>query len=191
MKISKIKSAILLVFLFLLGSEASFSQAKYVMSASPLLKIEGGSTLHDWHMETNQAKGEGLFLLEAGKLNTVQSLTISFQAESLKSGTSGLDKNAYKALKTNSHKEIKFTLKELSGSGTTFTAKGDLLIAGTTKSVSFPVKMIPSGNQMVFEGELSTKLTYFSIEPPTALLGTVKTDDEIKISFKTGFQPTI
>ncbi|GMQ29155.1 YceI family protein [Algoriphagus confluentis] len=191
MKISKIKSAYLLAILIFLGCQVGISQTKYVIASAPMLKIEGGSTLHDWHMETNQAKGEGVFLLEAGKLKTVQSLNISFQAESLKSGTSGLDKNAYKALKTGSYKEIKFTLRELTGSGSSFTAKGDLRIAGATKSVSFPVKMTPAGNQLIFEGELSTKLTYFYIEPPTALLGTVKTDDEIKISFKTGFQPSI
>jgi polyisoprenoid-binding protein YceI len=115
---------------------------------------------------------------------------VSFVAETLKSGTKGLDTNAYKALQTDKNKEIRFVLKELTGQGTSLTAKGDLTIAGVTKPVSFPVKMSAVGTKMTFEGSLETRLTNFSVTPPTALLGTVKTHDEIKLSFKSTFQPT-
>lgn len=164
------------------------AQTKVVLASGSELKVDGGSTLHDWHMTTTSVKGEGIFSIDGGQFKGANNLVISFFAESLKSGTSGLDKNAYKALKTAQYKEIKFTLKSLSGSGSSFTANGDLSIAGTTKPVSFPVKLIPNGNKFQFEGSLKTKLTHFSITPPTALMGTVKTDDDITLSFKTTFQ---
>ncbi len=172
--------------LLLVGNLAA--QTKVILSPGSELKVDGGSTLHDWHMTTASAKGEGSFAIEGGQFKGASALVVSFLAESLKSGTSGLDKNAYKALNTSQHKEIKFTLKSLSGSGSSFTATGDLSIAGTTKSVSFPVKLTTSGNKYLFEGSLKTKLTFFSITPPTALMGTVKTDDDITLSFKTTFQ---
>lgn len=169
---------------------AGFAQAqtKVTLVSGSELKVDGGSTLHDWHMTTTAVKGEGVFTIEGGQFKGASSLVVSFLAESLKSGTSGLDKNAYKALKTDQHKEIKFTLKSLSGSGTSFTANGELSIGGTTKSVSFPVKLTANGGKYLFEGSLKTKLTFFSITPPTALMGTVKTDDDITLSFKTTFQ---
>ena len=142
-------------------------------------------------METKTAKGEGLFVVEAGQFKSAKSLTVQFQAETLKSGTKGLDNNAYKALNSQQYKEIRFVLKELTGSGTSFMAKGDLTIAGVTKPVGFPVKLTSAGDKFTFEGSLDTKLTAFSITPPTALMGTVKTDDEVKLSFKTTFQPTL
>lgn len=179
-----------LVTTLLIGGTTGFSQTNYVLSASPLFKVEGGSSLHDWEMITEAGKGEGVFILENGKFKTVKSLSVSFVAETLKSGTKGLDTNAYKALKTDKNKEVRFVLKELTGQGTGLTAKGDLTIAGVTKAVSFPVKMSAVGNKMTFEGSLETRLTNFSVTPPTALLGTVKTDDEIKLSFKSTFQPT-
>lgn len=182
---------ILLVFLLVAGSFSGYSQTKYVLSASPEFKVEGGSTLHDWHMVSKTATGEGLFVVESGQFKSAKSLSISLQAETLKSGTKGLDTNAYKALNTAKNKDIKFTLKELTGSGTSFVAKGDLTIAGVTKPVSFPVKMTPSAGKFTFEGSLDTKLTTFSVTPPTALMGTVKTNDEIKLSFKSTFQPSI
>lgn len=179
-----------LVLLIFLTSEG-LSQTKYTLSPAPMLKVSGGSTLHDWHMESNTAKGEGVFVLESGQFKTAKSLSISLMAETLKSGTKGLDTNAYKALNTQKNKEIHFVLRELNGSGTTLFAIGDLTVAGVTKAVSFPVKISSSREKITFEGSLETKLTTFSITPPTALMGTVKTDDAIKLSFKTTFQPIL
>lgn len=191
MKNFKPNPLIVLIALLLLGSVNGFSQAKYVMAASPEFKVDGGSTLHDWHMISTTAKGEGLFVVEAGQFKTAKSLSISLQAETLKSGTKGLDTNAYKALNTDKNKEIRFVLKELTGTGASMVAKGDMTIAGVTKPVSFPVKMTTNAGKFTFEGSFATKLTTFNVTPPTALMGTVKTDDDIKLSFKSTFQPTI
>jgi len=171
-------------------SATSFAQTKYTLAASPVLKVTGGSTLHDWEMVSSSAQGEGMFVMEAGQLKGIPSLKVEMPAETLKSGTKGLDSNAYKALKTSQHKQVKFVLKELTGSGTNYQAKGDFTIAGVTKSASFPVKLTPAGDKLTFEGSYATKLTNFSVDPPTALMGTVKTKDDITIHFKTTFQPT-
>ncbi len=179
-----------LVTTLLIGVTTGLSQTNYVLSASPLFKVEGGSSLHDWEMISETGKGEAVFILENGKFKTVKNLSVSFVAETLKSGTKGLDTNAYKALQTDKNKEVRFVLKELTGQGTGLTAKGDLTIAGVTKPISFQVKVSAVGNKMTFEGSLETRLTNFSVTPPTALLGTVKTHDEIKLSFKSTFQPT-
>lgn len=182
-----LKTLVPLVVLLMCWSISGVSQTRYQLSSSPLFKVEGGSSLHDWHMESHEAKGEGVFIVENGQLKGVQSLSLSLQAESLKSGTKGLDSNAYKALNTSKHKEIKFVLKQLTGSGTAFTAHGDLTIAGVSKAVSIPVRLSSSAGKFTFEGSLSTKLTTYSITPPTALMGTVKTHDDIKLSFQTTF----
>lgn len=183
-----IKISVMAVFILTLLVHPAIAQDKYILSSSPTLKIEGGSTLHDWDMTSNEAKGEGVFLVEGNQLRSISSLTVTMKAETLKSGTRGLDNNAYKALNTKNHPEIKFSLKEISGSGTNFSATGDFTIAGVTKTASIPVKVSQSGNSFTFEGKHKTKLTAFSIDPPTALLGTVKTEDDITISFKSTFQ---
>jgi polyisoprenoid-binding protein YceI len=174
-----------------LGILTGYSQTNYVLSGAPMFKVAGGSTLHDWEMVSTTGKGEGTFVLENGQFKTVKTLSVSLPAETLKSGTKGLDSNAYKALNTDKNKDVRFVLKELTGQGTGMTAKGDLTIAGVTKPVSFPVKMTSAGNKITFEGSLQTRLTTFSVTPPTALLGTVKTNDEITLSFKSTFQPTL
>ena len=181
---------IFLVALTLGISTSIIAQTKFTLAASPTFKIDGGSSLHDWEMVSNTAKGEGMFNMEGSQFKGAKSLNVSLEAETLKSGTRGLDNNAYKALNTSKNKDIRFVLRDLTGSGASYTAKGDLTIAGVTKPVTIPVKMSQSGNRLTFEGSLNTKLTEFSITPPTALMGTVKTRDEVTISFKTTFQPT-
>lgn len=190
MRLTYFRLFFLLAATLLLGSTRGYSQTNFTLTGSPLFKVEGGSSLHDWEMISEKGVGQGVFVLENGQFKTAKSLSVSFVAETLKSGTKGLDSNAYKALKTDKNKEVRFALKELSGQGANLMAKGDLTIAGVTKAVSFPVKMSSAGNKLTFEGSMQTRLTNFSITPPTALLGTVKTEDEIKLSFKSTFQPT-
>lgn len=180
---------IMVLVLIFTGSQL-IAQTKYSLAPSSEMKISGGSTLHDWDMTSNAAKGEGMFVMEGNQFKGINSLKVQMEAETLKSGTRGLDNNAYKALDTDKNKDVIFTLKEITGSGSSYQAKGDFTIAGVTKPASFPVKLTQSGSTLTFEGSFDTKLTNFSIDPPTALLGTVKTNDEIKISFKTIFQPS-
>ncbi len=191
MRLTYFRLFYLLAATLLLGTTRGYSQTNFTLAGSPLFKVEGGSSLHDWEMISEKGVGQGVFVLENGQFKTAKSLSVSFVAETLKSGTKGLDSNAYKALKTDKNKEVRFALKDLSGQGANLMAKGDLTIAGVTKAVSFPVKMSSAGNKLTFEGSMQTRLTNFSITPPTALLGTVKTDDEIKLSFKSTFQPTL
>ncbi len=171
-------------------SNSSYGQEKFVLGPSPEMKISGGSTLHDWDMVSNQAQGEGQFIMKDNKFQGIKSLQVSMDAETLKSGKSGMDNNAYKALNTNKYKNVSFKLNEITGSGTSYQAKGDFTIAGVTKPMAFPVKVTQNGDKLNFEGSFDTKLTHFSVEPPTALLGTVKTEDNITIAFKGIFQPT-
>jgi hypothetical protein len=49
---------------------------------------------------------------------------------------------------------------------------------------------MPSTGQLAFEGSQTIKMTDYGITPPTALFGTLKTGDEITITFKTNFTST-
>merc|ERR1712000_68435 len=116
-------------------------------------------------------------------------LSFSVKAESLKSGKSGMDKNTYKALNTGKYKTIDFNLTSVSKiekiSENSFKAivKGDLTISGSKKSISLTLNLKLDGSKLLVEGEKALKMTDFGIEPPKALLGTIKTGDAIKIVF--------
>lgn len=62
---------------------------------------------------------------------------------------------------------------------------GNLNVAGTTKSIDLVVKgeLLPNG-AILFEGMKALKMTDFNVKPPTALLGVLKTGNEVFISFR-------
>lgn len=156
------------------------------------ITVKGTSTMHDWEMTSAMVKGQANFVME-DKLVAVKNLTISIPAENLKSGKDGMDKNAYKALKTGQHKNITFELtKVLDIVGTTnryeVRAEGKLQIAGVTKVVPLQAVCTREANSgFRCQGEKTFKMSEFNVEPPSFMFGTVKTGDDITIAFDVSF----
>lgn len=167
-----------------------FGQDSKVVLAESKLAVNGTSNVHDWTIEAKAMSGKASVTLDAGDLKAIKSLDFSVEVEQLKSGKSGMDKNTFKALKSTSHKNISFKLVKvvkistISDNNYTVEAQGDLTIAGVTKRInqSFTVKLI--GKKMVFTGKQKIDMTVYGVEPPKALMGTIKTGKDVTVDFK-------
>lgn len=177
-----------LVFCLFLFAKISVAQTYNLNNDTSFLEVHGTSSLHDWHVDAETQNGK----ITVSNLDDLQleALSFSVMSESLKSGKSGMDKNTYKALKTDKHKTITFKMSSVksielvSDSNYKVTVLGDMTISGVTKSISIDLKLELKDNKILIEGEKSMKMTDYGIEPPKALLGTIKTGDAIKIIFK-------
>ena len=155
--------------------------------------IKGTSTLHDWQMKSNKGRVEILLGLgDNAKLLGLSALKFSMEAESLKSDKTMMDKNAYKALKTSSSKNISFVLSSAAISQvneTTYQIKaiGNLTVAGTTREtdVVANLKYSAADKSFTVTGTKKLKMTEYNVEPPSFMMGAVKTGDEITIAFQT------
>jgi polyisoprenoid-binding protein YceI len=178
---------IYLILLMLLPA-GLLAQTRYTL-VDNTFTVNGTSTLHDWTMESKKGAGVATFTVEDNQITDVKSTQIRVPSESLKSNKSSMDKVAYDALQTKDHKVISFVLKKatLKEKGI-YNVTGDLTIAGTTKSVTFPVKGKVSNDDIFFDGDVNLKMTDFNLTPPVALMGTVKTGDQIKILIKLQFR---
>jgi len=185
----KITIRLMLVILMALSYNVLSAQEHYnLIKADQHFVVKGTSSLHDWHMETTDGQGECVLTQTNGVMN-VQKAEVKFKAEGLESGKGGMDKNAYKALKTDDFPWIEFKLSTFEakqdGKGI---VKGDLTIAGFTKQVTFDVETVQGTGIITVSGTTAFKLTDFKVDPPTALFGTIKTGDDVTAEFKLTFK---
>ncbi|QLH33054.1 MAG: YceI family protein [Cyclobacteriaceae bacterium] len=146
--------------------------------------------MHDWTMTSKQATSVAQFETDAtGQLTKVNAIVVTIPAESLKSGKGAMDKNAYNALKTDKNKDIKFQLTSAILNGNNIVAQGTLTIAGNSKPTELAVTGKPVAGAIHFQGSKKIKMTEFNVEPPSFMFGSVKTGDEITITFDITLSP--
>jgi polyisoprenoid-binding protein YceI len=167
---------------------------KYLLSKDYTVTILGTSNLHNWNETVGIVSGDGSVTWNADGSFDLDAINLKMQVNSIKSDMgSMMNNNTYKALKADNNPEIIFTLTEpiksiKEGSGTTISAKGTLTIAGKAQPITMAVKVsIQNHNLLSFVGSQTIKMTDYGISPPTALLGTLRTGNEITINFKTAF----
>ncbi|WP_341215505.1 YceI family protein [uncultured Wocania sp.] len=178
-----------LIFLLFITPQIFQAQQFNLVNSESSLKVFGTSSLHDWHVDAETINGNIVFgNLETGEVDKCNFIVI---AESLKSGKKSMDKNTYKALKTDEYKTITFQLvdvKEVIRKGTgkfLLKATGNLTITHVKKRIPIEFNIEIIEGKITLSGEKTIKMTDFSIDPPKALLGTITTGDEITIKFKT------
>lgn len=182
--------SVLLLLILQLGLYAR-AQTIYRSTSDSDVTISGSSTLHAWTMTSKDPKVRAELLTDAeGNLNALNSLTLSLRGESLKSGHSAMDKNAYSALDTDTYKYITFTLVSATVNTKTIVCKGNLSIAGVTKLITVEASFKESsGKNILCVGTKEIKMSDYGVEPPVFMFGTVKTGDEINIDFNIRLTP--
>ena len=182
------------LLLFVCMTTPFFVQAQKLTldNETSFLQVLGTSSLHDWHVQAEKQSGS-LILSDADKL-AISSLTFSVESESLKSGKSAMDKKTFEALNTKKFKTIEFSLTEVIAVNKKtekryeISASGNLVINGVKKPIAVKFSIEKNEKVYILEGSHKLLMTTFGIAPPKALLGTIKTGDEIEVKFKSIFK---
>ncbi len=163
----------------------SYSQESQIVNISEAseFKIEGTSTLHDWHSISSEIKGGGNVIIENNSLKNINDFQLKLAAESIKSGKGKMDNETYKALKTDDYPDISFVSRSTSISGNNMKVKGDLKIAGATKSIELDVSFQLLTNGIKFTGSKKINMKDWGVNPPELFMGTLKTGEEVTIIF--------
>ncbi len=170
-----------------------YSQPHYKVKNSKEvdMKLSGTSSMHDWEMEASSASGEAQFMFKPGhegELVSIKSLSFALEVENLKGEKSGLNKNAYEALKSDKYKEICYKLGSSTVSaekgGYLVKSKGNLTIAGFTNEITMDVHCVVNDNgSITSKGSYQLNMTDYQVEPPSFMWGVMKTGDAVTLDF--------
>jgi hypothetical protein len=121
------------------------------------------------------------------KPGALEAFEIAIPAATLSSPKEGLDKNMHKALKVTEHPDITFKLARLEAGEPSGALRGvgTLTIAGVAREVTLVLKTARTGATLTITGEVPLLMTDFGIAPPKAMLGMLKTDPKVTITFET------
>jgi polyisoprenoid-binding protein YceI len=162
------------------------------------LSIEGSSNVRDWGAEAETVQAQfslqGIEELNLETLNPDQfaSLELTVPVEGLDSGSRGLTNNIHKYLKESDYPNITFTLSEVTNveymnGSAQITATGVVNAAGNDHEITMTVEAQQEGNTLIISGSQELLMTSFDIDPPTALLGTIRAHDEFTVLFNVRF----
>jgi polyisoprenoid-binding protein YceI len=175
------------LFAILLASNLSVAQVSYQENESnSKLMVTGTSSIHDWEMAV-----EDYDCLVSASANenqeiSIESIKFSCLAESIKAHNKIMDNKAHKALDSDNHPKISFSAGgTVSATANSVTkTKGKLQIAGKEKEVELEFTLAEAqADQFKVSGKIPVKMSDFGIDPPTAMMGTLKTGDEVVIHF--------
>jgi polyisoprenoid-binding protein YceI len=166
--------------------------------ASARVSIEGTSNIHGYTASSTairiaavdiDAEAEGDVLGRALEPNGVRAFEVVIPTASLTSPKDGIDKNMHKALKAAEHPEIRFRLRSLDAAAGT--AVGQLTIAGVEKDVTLHVQVKRQEAALAVTGTTSLLMTDYGITPPKAMLGMLKTNPKVTITFELMLGPSL
>jgi polyisoprenoid-binding protein YceI len=160
-------------------------------SDSNNLVLSGTAPLHDWTMAAHTLSGTAQFTFGPNetKLQSVGSFIISVPVHNLRSDNSGMDHDAYTALKANQYPSIVFKLNSVEvlpnkPNNYQVKATGNLTIAGVTRNINMNVYCeVNSDNTIAVTGSETLKMTDYQIDPPSKLFGILKAGDWVTINF--------
>lgn len=185
----------ILVALTFVFSPAIAQDLTFVLSDVAEFKIDGDSNLRKWEADATDIKAT-LILTDVEELTLENFTTESFSSFDITIAVAGIDtdtgrltSNLRNYLKGDEFPHVTFRLNQIheiehQNEKAVIKAEGTITAAGVENTVNLTVDTYLNNNGTLrFTGTQDMLMTDFDIDPPTALLGTVRAADEIQIIF--------
>ncbi len=192
MRLINLKLAAILLVVVVQNSNA---QSRYFIlnNGKSSITIEGTSTIHDWEMKAEIFACSMNVNMESNEIKDIRDVALNVKSKSITSDNSTMNSKTKKAIKVSYYPEINFqmvSLNDFKKTGYEYSGHlwGNLTIAGVTKyvKINFISKLTNNGNINV-TGSKKIDMTTFNVDPPTAMLGSLKTGKDVTISFDLHF----
>lgn len=180
---------------FCLAAAPSASPSAPLAIGSARVSLAGSSNIHEYTASTTTVRVTRAqigavaagpeFWENALKPGAVEAFEIAIPAATLTSPKADIDKNMHKALKTAEYPDITFRLIrfERKDAGAT-RAFGVLRIVGVEREVAIEITTARTDGALVVKGVLDLLMTDYGIAAPKAMMGMLKTDPKVRVTFE-------
>lgn len=175
------KRALAILSVLALAAFAASAEKFLGTPTGSTVRIEGTSTLHAWTMEGTSIHGQ---------IDAPAKATVTIPVASIRSEHAKMDKLMAEALKAKDHPEIRYemtsaTQRSASADAFVLETRGKLTIAGVTRDVAFDVQGSRNADgRYTLTGQAPIRMSQYGIKPPTAMMGTIRTGDDVKVTFR-------
>lgn len=198
MNIKRLFSAVFAGLLFLsAGLFMPVPAQTFTVSEASTMTIYGTANVTDWEAEVKTIRGE-VIIRNPGRsdwsnaeASWFESVEITIPVEDIDADSRRMNRNMYDYLKEDDYPNITYTLVEaqelalLDNSGIVLTVRGMISAAGESVEIIHDVEITENeSGDIVISGSQDLLMTDFGIDPPTALLGSVRARDEMTIEFE-------
>ncbi len=185
------------LLLLVSGITANAKAQTYTVSEASTMTIYGSANVTDWEAKVKTIRGEVVIRnmdesdWSEAQASWFEKVEISLPVEDIDSDSRRMNNNMHGYLKKDQYPEITYRLIEaqelavMDNPGVVLTVRGVISAAGAEMEIvhDVQIKMNESGS-FVVSGSHDLKMTDFGIDPPTAMLGSIRSRDEMTITFE-------
>jgi hypothetical protein len=163
-----------------------------VLEPQSRLWIDGKSTVRKFSCKAGafdvavDAAPDAIAAVLAGQ-KAVRTVTVTVPAEKMDCGNGTMNEHMLKALKAKDEPTITFKLAAYDvakgGAGVQGTLNGTLTLGGVTKTVAIPAQAAAESGKLHVTGTYTVDMLAYGLKPPSLMMGTMKVDPAIAVSF--------
>lgn len=189
-------SILAILFLWVLASPAA-AQTYTVDNEASTLTVYGSANVTDWDAQAGTILGEISIRKEEDVAWTdaqpswFERVNLKIPVEDLDSDSRRMNNNMHKYLKIDDHPAITYRMTEarelavFENPGIVLTVQGVVTAAGVEQEITHEVQIRENNSGgLIVSGSHDLNMTDFGIDPPTALLGSIRARDEMTIKFE-------
>lgn len=162
----------------------------YQFDNASTITIDGTSNVRGWSCEASQMAGTLEGQASEQSLSAVTGVRLTIPVQGIECGNGQMNSKVRESLNASQNATIRFTLRNAevgapdAQGNVRVNASGQLSIAGVERSVRVVANGTPAGNgRFRLTGEVPVKMSDYGISPPTAMLGALRTADDVMVAF--------
>lgn len=187
LKGQKMKSLPIIAIAFLTYFQINEVHGQSFVVKNYTMTVAGSSSLHDWESSIESVDCNGVYTLNGMTLLEIENVVVRIKVTDIKSEKGRMmDNKTYEAFdyERNPYIVFKLGIGKPDAVKSTIRVSGDLTMAGVTRTIGLTLTYkVLAGGELQITGCQQLNLTDFGMEPPTAMMGTIKVGNEVTVKF--------